>query len=93
MEASQHIANKKNNPNLYLVLVDLKENALNNFYVFLYDDFSDKVNSVYKNYIEQPKRDGNLKKEVGFRWFDHKNFSDEDSVRINDWSLIISKLI
>ncbi len=86
---NKQITKKKNNPNLFLVLVDLKENDINDFYVFKYDDFVDKVVIVYDAYINSPhSRTGKAKKEVGFRWYDYKNFSEEDLSIKNDWSLI-----
>ncbi|MGB3946339.1 MAG: aspartate-ammonia lyase [Bacteroidia bacterium] len=90
---NKQITIKKNNPNLFLALVNLKMNAPNEFYIFRYDDFVKKVSKVYKDYIEEPhKRSGLEKKEVGFRWFDYKNFTQADLVRKNDWSLILKEL-
>lgn len=85
---STQISAKKNNPNLFMVLVNLKTEAQNTFYVYQYDDFVERVNSIYREYIELPKKDGKTKKEVGFRWFDYKNFTESDKARKNDWSLI-----
>lgn len=86
---NKQITRKKNNQNLFLVLVDLKEDRINDFYVFKYDNFVEKVIAVYSAYISTPNsRTGKIKKEVGFRWFDYKNFSDEDLAKKNDWTLI-----
>lgn len=86
---NKQITKKKNNPNLFLVLVDLKENAINDFYVYKYDDFVEKVTDVYNSYINAPHyKTGKQKKEVGFRWFDYKNFTEDDYSRKNNWSLI-----
>jgi len=86
---SKQITHKKNNPNLFMVLVDLKENAQNEFYVYKYDDFVEKVNNLYKVYMEQPHYlTGNRKKEVSFRWYNYKDFTDDDYSRKNDWSRI-----
>lgn len=85
---------KRNNPNLFLVLVDLKEDELNDFLVYQYDDFVDRVNEIYQDYINKPHyRTGLPKKDVTFRWFDYKNFNDEDEVRKNDWTPITGKLM
>lgn len=91
---NKQIAVKKNNPNLFLALVNLKTKAQNEFYIFQYDDFVDKVEKVYQDYITQPhKKSGLQKAEVNFRWFDHKNFTEADNFRKNDWRLILDKLI
>jgi len=89
---SKQIIVKKNNPNLFMVLVNLKTDAQNTFYVYQYDDFVERVNQVYSQYINTPKRDGNPRKDVSFRWYDYKNFTDDDSRRKNDWSLIKNEL-
>lgn len=89
---SKQIIVKKNNPNLFMVLVNLKTDAQNTFYVYQYDDFVERVNQVYKQYINTPKRDGGVRKDVGFRWYDYKNFTDDDRNRKCDWSLIKNEL-
>ena len=84
---------KKNNPNLFLALVNLKTNAPNEFYIYKYDDFVDRVNITYLNYIDKPhSRTGKAKKDVKFRWFNFSDFNNEDKSRKNDWSLILKEL-
>lgn len=86
---SKKITVKKNNPKLYLVLVDLEKNNISNFYVYLYDEFVDRINSYYKSYISKPhSKTGGQKKDVSFRWFDYKDFNEDDKSRKNDWSII-----
>jgi hypothetical protein len=85
---NKQITKKKNNPNLFLILVNIKKDATNDFYIYKYDEFVDRVNKVYELYIKTPKRDGNKRKEVGFRWFDFKNFEDEDRKKLNKWELL-----
>lgn len=90
---NKQITLKKHNPNLFLVLVDLKEESLNNFFVYQYDDFVDRVNTTYDKYINKPhSRTGKQKKDVSFRWFNYKDFNNEDHLRKNKWDLIINKL-
>ncbi|OMP30071.1 aspartate-ammonia lyase [Mangrovimonas sp. DI 80] len=90
---NKQITVKKNNPNLFLILVDLKEDGLNNFYVYLYDDFVDKVNETYQEYITKPHaRTGEPKKDVSFRWFNYKDFKSQDHSKKNKWDLIFDKL-
>lgn len=91
---NKQITIKKNNPNLFLVLVDLKENELNHFLVYQYDDFVDRVNEVYQGYIDKPHfRTGLPKKDVSFRWFNFADFREEDEIRKNDWTPITAKLM
>lgn len=90
---STAITTKKNNPNLFLALVNLKTNSPNEFYIYKYDDFVERVNQTYLNYIGKPHfRTGLIKKEVKFRWFNFADFSAEDISRKNDWSLIVNEL-
>ena len=90
---STSITTRKNNPNLFLALVNLKTNAPNEFYLYRYDDFVERVNATYISYIEKPhSRTGGLKKDVKFRWFNFIDFCDDDKARKNDWSLIVNEL-
>ena len=83
----------KNNPNLFLVLVNLKEGGSSDFYVYKYDNFVDKVNNTYQTYIDKPHhRTGEPKKEVSFRWYNFADFSPDDFERKNDWGPIIDTL-
>ncbi len=64
----------KNNPNLFLVLVNLNQDGDNEVYVYKYDNFVDKINNTYQTYIDRPHhKTGEPKKEVSFRWY---NFAD-----------------
>lgn len=83
---------KKNNPNLYIVLVNLNDNKPNDYYIYRYDDLADRVNEVYAQYVNTPKRDGSKRKEVKFRWFDLKNFTQEETKQRNNWGKIIKAL-
>ena len=49
---------------------------------------SERVESTYKEYISIPKKDGNQRKDVKFRWFDFKNFIQEDYDRKNNWDVL-----
>lgn len=77
---------------LFVVLVNLHESGLPDFYVYQYPKLSARVAQVYKEYISKPKRDGSSKKEVGFRWFDEVSFVDDDRSRKNNWQPIKSAL-
>jgi len=79
--------NLTNNPNLFVVLVNITSND-NEFYIFEHDEFAKRVNEVYKAYIDKPKRDGGIRKNVGFRWFDFSNFTENDKKRKNKWELL-----
>jgi hypothetical protein len=78
--------------NLFVVLVNLKESGLPDFLVYDYSTLADRVNAVYRSYIDIPKRDGQPRKEVGFRWFDEASFTREDRARINNWRPILTAL-
>ncbi len=83
----------KNNPNLFLVLVNLKQDGDNEVYVYKYDNFVDKVNQTYQTYIDKPHhRTGKPKKEVKFRWYNFADFAPDDYERKNDWTQITDAL-
>lgn len=88
---SKQVIEKQNNPALFIVLVNLNKDQTNDFYVFRYDDVVEKVIAVYEKYINQPKQNSEQKKEVGFRWLDLKDLTNEDKARKNDWSLIVDE--
>ncbi|MEG4520930.1 hypothetical protein [Microcoleus sp. AT9b-C3] len=79
---------KKNNDNLYVVLVNMHDNGTNDFYIYKHDELVERVNHLYDEYMSKPKRDGSVRKEPGFRWFDHKYFTDDDKSRKNNWALL-----
>lgn len=84
---SKDICERKNNPNLYTVLVNLT-GTLIEYYVYEYDILSERVEKVYSEYLAKPKRDGSNRKDIDFRWFDLKNFTREDLKRKNNWSML-----
>ncbi len=77
---------------LFVVLVNLKENGLPEFYIYEYRVLSERVSQVYEEFINKPKRDGTPRKEVGFRWFDEVSFNENDHSRKNNWHPIIQVL-
>ena len=84
---------KKNDPNLFVVLVNLEENGLPEFYIYQYDILANTVSHNYDKYMKTLKRDGTKHKEVGFRWHDANYFTEDDLKRKNNWDPIIKKLI
>jgi len=82
------MAQRKNNPNLFVVLVDMKRDGKNDYYIYKYDELSKRVNELYEEYIITPKRDGEKRKDPGFRWFDHKFFNESDKKKLNNWKLL-----
>ena len=62
------------------------------FYIYEYDVLAERVQKNYEAYMNKPKRDGNKRKEVGFRWHDTKYFTDDDHARKNTWKSIINAL-
>ena len=79
---------KKNNDNLYVVLVNMHDNGTNDFYIYKHNELVERVHHLYDEYMSKPKRDGSVRKEPGFRWFDHKYFTDDDKSRKNNWALL-----
>ncbi len=77
---------------LFVVLVNLHESSLPDFYVYQYAELAKRVQAVYAAYMAKPKKDGTAKKEVGFRWFDEASFTEDDKARKNNWKPIESAL-
>jgi hypothetical protein len=84
---SMDICTKRGNPNLFVVLVNLKADG-NYCYIYEYDVLSERVSEAYAKYMSIPKRDGAQRKDVDFRWFDFKYFTDEDYRRLNRWGIL-----
>jgi hypothetical protein len=82
------ICMKRNNPDLFVVLVNMKANSPNDYYIYEYDALSERVSEIYAEYMGTPKKDGSQRKDVGFRWFDFKYFKDEDRGRLNRWDML-----
>jgi len=83
---------KKNDSGLFVVLVNLEEDGLPEFYIYEYDALADVVSKNYSAYLAKPKRDGSKRKDVGFRWHDTNLFSDDDQSRKNNWKPIEEQL-
>jgi hypothetical protein len=78
---------RKNNENLFVLLVNVKTNSTD-YYTFKYDDLSERVENLYLEYLNTPKRNGENRKDIGFRWLDLKQLSDEEKSRKNKWELL-----
>ncbi len=76
----------------FIVLVNLHEDRLPDFYVYRYFEFATRVSEVFENYIAKPKRTGEPRKDPGFRWLDEVNLSDKDRAHMNNWEPIIHAL-
>ena len=87
-----HFTSGPSPKNLFVVLVNLKEAGIPDFLVYDHATLAERVNSVYSAYIGKPKRDGQPRKEVGFRWFDEVSFTDSDRASINNWQPILAAL-
>jgi len=79
---------KRNNSKLFVVLVNMHEDKPNDYYIYKYDDFAQRVSDVYNEYISAKKKDGTSKKELKFRFFDFRYFKKKDRNRINKWSIL-----
>ena len=82
------ICNKRENPLLFVVLVNMRKDEKNDYYIYEYDALSERVSQLYIEYINTPKRNGEPRKDVGFRWFDFKYFNNSDIDRLNRWDLL-----
>ena len=78
--------------NLFVVLVSLKESGMPDFLIYDHKTLAGRINAVYTSYMQKPKRDGQPRKAVGFRWFDEVSFTEEDRYRINNWQPIVAAL-
>lgn len=78
---------KKNNYSLFTVLVNLTGDKVE-YYVYEYDVLSDRVTAAYEQYISAPKKDGTKKKDIDFRWYDFKMFTEDDWSRKNNWDIL-----
>jgi len=81
------ICNRKNNPNLFTVLVNLSGDEVN-YYIYEYDVLSQKVEAAYSKYLSTPKKDGSNRKDIDFRWWDFKMFEEDDRQRKNKWEIL-----
>jgi hypothetical protein len=76
----------------FIVLVNLRDDSLPDFYVYKYGEFAARVAEIFAEYIAKPKRTGEPRKDPGFRWFDEPNLTDADHARMNNWEPIIDVL-
>lgn len=74
--------------NLYVVLVNLEINSPTEYYIWKYEDFHYRVESIFQEYMKRPKRDGGARKDPGFLCFDLKDFSTDDWSHENAWELL-----
>lgn len=86
------IAKSGHSKGQFVVLVNLHEKLLPDFFVYTRAELAPKVAKVYADYMAQPKRDGTPRKDVGFRWFDDVSFGPDDHSKKNDWGPIRSAL-
>ncbi len=89
---NKDIERAQGNPDLFVALVALRPNNITDFYIYEYDVLSARIRGLYSDYINTPKHDGGQRKDVAFRWFDIKFFTDDDRNRKNEWKLIAQKL-
>jgi hypothetical protein len=53
-----------------------------------YDVLAQRVAAVYHRYINTPKRDGGKRKDIALRWWDFKEFTDDDRSRKGNWGVL-----
>jgi len=76
----------------FTVLVKLHDGILPVFYVYRYCELTKRVDELFREYISKPKRNGEARKDPGFRWFDDRFFTDDDHARKNNWQPILQVL-
>jgi len=83
---NKKIENKIGSKNFFVVLVNLIEfGQMPEFYIFGRDELAVLIKANYQKYLATPKRDGGQRKDIGFRWFDFKDFRYELEQRKNKW--------
>jgi hypothetical protein len=85
---NKDICIKRDNPNLFVVLVKLNDDGTDDYYVYEHDVLSERISCLYADYINIPKRDGSKRRDVDFRWFDLRYFSEDDYNRRNNWDVL-----
>lgn len=81
------ICERKNNPNLFTVLVNLTGKEIE-YYIYEYDILSERVEKAYNDYISILKKNGELRKDIAFRWYDLKLFTADDHSRKDNWDVL-----
>jgi len=81
------ICERKNNPNLYTVLVNLTGSEIE-YYIYEYDVLSERVERHYSDYLKVKKRDGGDRKDIKFRWYDFRWFTEDDYSRKSNWDIL-----
>lgn len=84
---NKDICKKKRNKDLFVVLVNLSKEKVE-YYVYEYDVLSNRVSNEYKKYLKTPKRNGDPRKDLDFRWFDFSHFNKGDHARKNKWNIL-----
>lgn len=84
---SVDICERKNNPLLYTILVNLTNSGIE-YYIYEYDDLSERIENAYTEYINKPKKDSGKRKDIDFRWWDFKMFAEDDFNRKNKWDIL-----
>jgi hypothetical protein len=81
------ICTRKGNELLYAVLVNITGSGID-YYIYEYDILSERVERNYDNYLARPKKNGERRKDINFRWHDIKLFTPDDISRKNNWSIL-----
>jgi hypothetical protein len=85
---NKDICIKRDNVNLFVVLVKLNDDGTNDYYVYEHDVLAERIAGLYTEYMNVPKRDGSKRRDVNFRWFDLRYFNEDDCNRRNNWDVL-----
>jgi hypothetical protein len=82
----------QSNPNLFTVLVNLRNEQAPEYLIFEHDKLAAAVERIHAAYMAKLKKDGTKHADLDFRWFDETDISAEDRDRRDNWEPILKVL-
>lgn len=86
------VCEKQDNPNLFTVLVNLRNEQTPEYLIFEHDKLATTIERIHAAYMAKPKKDGTKRVEVDFRWYDEGDISEDDQKRRDNWEPILKVL-
>lgn len=84
----KNITIPKNNPHLFVILVNMKPDGTNDFYIYPFDELAERIRGLHEHYLSIPKRDGTSRKDTDFLWFNLTSFNENDHSKKDNWSIL-----
>jgi hypothetical protein len=81
------ICERKDTKSLYTILVNLTGKEVE-YYIYEYNVLSKKIEKNYADYLKIKKKDGGDRKDIAFRWHNLNQFTSDDHLRRNNWSVL-----